>query len=520
MTTTNPTHAITDSKGVAVKVGNGEELLPLLQTEFPYANGFRLTLLQKADGTANVNSGEAVASAVGAERTQRHEAQITELLTANGVDADKARGFAKTKTAWGLAAGTTLVDIGKEKLASSFNRHLKMGKLVDHLEAVATRIDAENRVDITADLKDLAMLVDGRLIRVKEDGPQTYVVDDGDAKAVSVRGGGPLEVEEQVFGSLSASYEGELPRAASLLAHLRPDRRARVFNGQVGEFKAKAGDDTLRKLRTRNGDGPRSLFGIVGPDYRVLDGNTVARIQRQAFLKQGLGELRGETVYNQATTVLRTSGTIHADPKFTVDFGAGDIFEWGVWTKTGDIGNSGITGGIHFRRNGCLNLIVVYHEKLKTFSIHHKGSMTDAEFAYRVETEMSKLATMAVESMEIFQRDWGVLRNTPISKVVAPLNENDRPLTAAEAIKAIASERSLDRLVVSVKARRELVPAFAALQNREEVLVKAFGQEPGDSAADVVNAVTRAWEFVPADQRGDWEVAGGMLSRALAVANA
>lgn len=512
-----PTHSIIDSQGVSVRVGNGADLLPLLTTQYPYGKGYRLVEI-----TGNFSSGEGKESAIGAERIQRHENKITELAISAGVDAEAAKGFAKTKTAWGLTAGTTLIDIGKENLNKSFNRHLRMGKLVDQLAAMEDKIAGEHRQDFHADIRDLRMLPSGKLFRMMENGTQTHQIDNGDGQIIEVKGGGHLEIEEQVFPQLSAVYDGELPGAARVLTRLRPDRRARVFNGQVSEYANNFTGDRapVKKLRTRNGEGPRSVFGIVSEGYRVIDSDTVCRIQREALVKNGLGELRGETTYFPESTILRTSGTIHADPKATIDFGAGDIFEFGIWTKTGDVGNSGISGGLHFRRNGCLNLIVVYHEKLKSFSIHHKGTLSDAELQLKVEREMSKLAALQVAAMEIFQKDWGVLRNTPVSQVVNPLNDNDRPLTAMEVVRAIANERALDRLAISVKSRRELVPVFAGLQNREEVMVKAFEAEPGDSAADVVNAVTRAWEFVPVEQREDWEVAGGMLARALSDANA
>lgn len=508
MDTSPPTHALIDREGTAVDTGTGPAMLALLgRPSTLYSDGFRVVEIAK------VKTKEATVSAVAVERLARQETELAGALTSVGITAALANGFAKTKTASYVSAGQTLVALGHENLGASRQKWEQQGQVVDQLESIAQVIDREGRADVTVDLRDLRMLPDGRIFRVNRMSDRVYKIDEGDGREAEVPGGKRLALEERVLGQLTTLYQGSMPAAGQLMGELRPDRRARVFNGQVLDFAAKAESVPERVLRTRNGDGNPSVFASVSTTYGALDGNVAARTLASALRGQGLDGLRGEAFYDWKSTLIEANGSYHVDPGKVVDFGAGDLFDIGFRFRTGDAGNSGIKGWVTARRNGCLNLIVIFDEAVPVIDIRHTGD--PAVLQRKVREGIDRLARAVSAAVQVLEKDWGKLRSNAAWDVVAG-DEDYTNLTAREVLKLIASDKALDSLDITKQRKRELLPVWNALPNREEVLLKAFDREPGETSADLINAVTRSWEFVPVEQRHDYEVAGGMLMRALA----
>jgi len=456
---TVPTHSIVNSAGDAVRVGVGTDLFPLLSSpEFSYTKGFRIVELSKVNTTQD---GDTV-SAVSIDRQERQRNSLENFGQKHGLN---LKGFAWAQPV--VARGIRITKDGDERFLASREAHNQRNLVEEDLLSVATAVDAEKREDVTVGTKELSMSEDGRLIY----------------------SGGQTILEEPGMNSLLSFVNDVLPRSGSLMRILSAKERANLFNQQI----AKVTDNRPFVLRTRqDAGGNRTTYAAVTSGYAACDANYVCRDVAKAV--KGMG-LRGEVAYNPNSTLLQINGGIHAEN--VVDFGAGDAFRAGLWFRTGDARNSNFSGGIFVERNLCRNFIVLSYDQVKTLSIRHFGK----GFYDRVQKGVEKLVPQVEEMLQIFCNDWGLLRKVEIGQVYK-CEENGRSLDALSALRSISMERELDKLTIGQK-------------EREKVLVAAYQQEPGDTLADLVNAVTRAHEFVEIDQRHEWEVAGGQLMNRL-----
>ena len=92
---------------------------------------------------------------------------------------------------------------------------------------------------------------------------------------------------------------------------------------------------------------------------------------------------------------------------------------------------------------------------------------------------------------------WGILKDTPIESITLGKRKND---SVEEALEAMVKEGQISREI----ARDALL----------ESLLSAFGKEPGRTAADLVNAVTRAAHEGMLDDIQQWKLeraAGEMM---------
>ena len=212
------------------------------------------------------------------------------------------------------------------------------------------------------------------------------------------------------------------------------------------------GNNRSLVLRTRLGaGGRRHVFAAVTPSYTAIDTDTVLEAVRPA-----LADAHTELVYDgegvQATALWM--------PDEVVDLAAGDIFKVGVRLDTNDIGKGRIViSGVVFR-NLCLNLIIIGESQATTISQVHRGDPTVIIEALHTGVEEAR------EKVGNFLEAWGKARTLK--------------LDPAKTIQKWVEGKQL-----KVKGERDK-------ERLTRIFLSHWAKEPGDTLADVVNAVTRA----------------------------
>lgn len=359
------------------------------------------------------------------------------------------------------APGTRVVPLGIDNFKTSRQAWQDMPATVEGLRRVVDTVRAEEREDFTIRVRDL---------RVADDGTVDF-------------GEGPLHFEEQGLRALVSRNAEVLPRAGELVSTVAADLRAHLLNRQLGQVRP----DKRLKLRTRIGrSGRRQVYAAVSERYASFDADQVAETLAAAL--DGTG-MRGEVVYDARTTTLRADGLLHADE--VVDLAAGDVFRAGVQFRSNDAAGGSIVAKAIAWRNLCLNLIIIGTGETELLRRRHIGAVEE------VLADVQTAAAQASVVFEDFASEWGVLRRTEAS---ALLGTEDMP----SAFEELARMPQLD---VGVK-RDALV----------ELLLQGWSEEPGETVADLINAVTRTHMLAEIDdlRRARLEEAAGKLVPVLA----
>ena len=357
------------------------------------------------------------------------------------------------------AAGSVIIEVGRQNLVESYLSHQNMPRTVDALTTVGSMVAAEQRQDVTSRGAVLRMSGDGAIGSMALD--REYVQ------------------EDQAFGQLVSLHASELPRAGAVMSLLSAETRATVWNERV-----QAGRDITLRTRVSGPMAPRAVFAAVSPGYTALDADAVADIARRALLSLPEGSTaRGTVEYNPERATLRFEGLFHADN--VSNFSAGDVFKAGFWAESNDAGSGAIRGGLAVDRNLCLNLIRLDHPRLGMFRIVHRGDRATmvARFAQGIRDASAALAP--------FLRRWGVLRAAPVASLF------DSPSASPEVnVRAILAELAGLPDETLPLVRKGALPEGVSVDGiardvAVEMLLGAWRHEPGDTLADVVNAVTR-----------------------------
>ncbi len=359
------------------------------------------------------------------------------------------------------APGTRVIRTGIDNFRCSRARWEETPQTTDGLRSVVAAVQAEERADFTLNARDLHMGDDGALHF----------------------GEGPIFLEEQGLRALVSRNSEVLPRAGELIAAVDPDLRADILNRQLQQVAA----DKVLKLRTRTGsNGQRQVFAVVSQRYASFDADQVAATLADAL--EG-SEMRGQVVYDARTTSLRADGIYHADK--VVDLAAGDVFKVGVQFRSNDAAGGSIVGRALAWRNLCLNLIVIGTGQADLLRRRHIGDVAE------VLDDVQVAANTAASVFDDFAQEWGLLREANAADVMGVGTTEE----------AIAQLSSMPALAVGVK-RDALV----------ELLLTGWREEPGETLADVVNAVTRVHALQEIDdyRRERFEEAAGRLVPVLA----
>ena len=395
----------------------------------------------------SVTGAEAEVSDIAAERIARHEKSLLDL------------GIVLPPPLF--APGTRINSWGHDNFRTSRQEWEKSPEIVSGLRDLYRTIKAEKRQDHTVAAKNIRMFDDG-------------TIDFGIGK---------VGVEAQGLKSLCSRNPDAFPFAGKYLAAIDPELRAHNFNKRLAHVDPEH-KITLR-IR-RNPKGGYSQFATVSPTYASVDADEIAVVLGNVLKNSGM---RGEIIYDPATTNLKVTGTYHADK--VVDFAAGDVFKVGYEFRSNDAAGGSIKGFGTAWRNLCLNLVIIGVGRAPLFSLQHRGErdLLIAKLTEKVEASQG--------FFDDFASEWGTLRNTKATD----LFDTE---TVMEALAAIATMREFD---VGLKSSKVA-----------ELLAETWKMEPGDTAADVMNAITRVHSLEAIDnaRRARFEEAAGLLVPVLA----
>ena len=364
-----------------------------------------------------------------------------------------ARGIAVPPPVY--AAGTKVVQLGEENFRTSRKAWEDMPETVEGLQGVYQAVQKEQREDHAVRVRSLKMNDDGSLDF----------------------GFGPVKVEANGLRALISRNAEIFPRAGEYLATIDPELRAWNFNRQIAQVDR----DKKLKLRLRQGQEGMQLFAVTSPRYASFDADQIAVVLSTGLLDTGM---RGEVLYDPRNTNLIVNGLYHADE--VVDLAAGDVFKVGVQFRSNDAGGGSIRGRGIAWRNLCLNLIIIGTGTTELLRRKHIGAV------HEVLADVESAAQEASALFQDFAKEWNVLRATPTSAVF----EGE---SAEDVMAELAAMKELD-----VGIKRDVLV---------EILLTTWQKEPGETLADLVNAVTSAHllEDIDSWRRERFEEAAGML---------
>lgn len=368
------------------------------------------------------------------ERIKRQVAEVARLNDLHGM------GFALPDTFF--APGTALLQVGKDKYQSKRTAWESRPLVDEAFDAVATAIEAEKRTDIVCSLSDLVMDYDGKLKR-------------------SATGKPALEIEPAAFDRLITMAAGVFPSGRALMHSMDVDNRAEVWNRQIA--KLDEGKQVKIGVR-RNVDGVPQIYRAVSTGYGDgLPAHVALRDCRDALKGEGM---RGSVTYDPGSTDIRWEASWHA-PR-ALDAKVGDVFRVGLKGSTNDAGNGRFTSALLLERILCINLTTAeaYGGLLSRV---HRGDMSDTR------AQFGQLAALAPDVFGMFALDWNLTRETEVNAVeIYGVRYPDVPTALAGLVE------------------REKITSDIARDALTEILLTGWQAEPGNTLADIVNAITRS----------------------------
>jgi len=337
-----------------------------------------------------------------------------------------------------FAVGTPLIQSGKDKFRSLAVDHEKKPAIEIAAREAASMIAAEKRTNFTVALRDLKMTPEGQI----------------------TRGKGAIPLEPLAWEALVGMAAPVLPSAKSLLRVLDPDLRAELWNRQA----AKLAGDKVAQVGVRNVGGNWQAFRAVSGTYPT-DAQADRMLNGVATVLAGEG-MRGSVSYDPASTRVRWEAAWMAPQ--SIDPRVGDVFRVGVTGSTADAANGSFKVSMSATRILCINLTIA-DGYIAAFRRAHRGNLDG------VIDEIAATVKAVPEAFAAFAVDWQIARNTAIKNV--PLfgkTYSDVPTALA----ALVESGEID--------------AGVARDAQIEALLGGFNREPGDSLADLLNAVTRA----------------------------
>ena len=381
------------------------------------------------------------------------------------VDADKAAkiaetekkieaaGFALPKT-W-FAPGTRMMQIGVDKYKREYLEWSRRPDAVDALMETAEHIRSEDRRSFTVSLSDLRMEENGLIGR---------------------KGSIARRIEwgawEQVFRA--ASGVGAFPDGRRLMQTLPPKMRAEIFNERIRHF-----DKNVKiGVRKDHETGEWTIFRVVGARFPE-NGNGADACEAAAKALRGM-DFRGHVEYDPNTTDLRFDAAHMVDPVI-LDPTVGDVFRGGIKGKTNDAGGGSFTVQPFIGRIICINCTTA-DAYAKGVRKAHRGNMESAI------TGIYDAAKMAAKVVPMFAEDWSVLRDTYIEDIDWADNLGRLTLDTRSILVSDPSATNVIRALVESKKIDAKIGRDALVQ----AMLASFAEEPGETVADVINAVTRA----------------------------
>ena len=340
---------------------------------------------------------------------------------------------------------------------------------------------------------------------VKDERRKDYTVEEPNRLRLALDGGAlmlthpdmdePVRLERHGLRGLSARYGRKtahdwhaiLP-PTSYLESMHREEIVEHFNQRAPRILADRPGLLLRTREAVDGYG-RSLFGVVSPTYGVCDVDQVAKMLREELP----AEVAATMVYNPDDTTMTFEAVSMRDVPPTV----GEVWKVGLKGGTGDNGGTGsrYRGFGGFWRTVCRNLTTEELAAVDRLHQRHRGEGVADKIREQIRTGWDALRP----AFEQFSNRWEVLNQTA---AVDLFGGSD----VAEAIaEMVAKTKQGNALVKASEIERDALV---------QMLLHTHSAEPGETVADVVNAVTRLHESrVPARCIAAVESVAGSMAR-------
>ena len=339
-----------------------------------------------------------------------------------------------------FAPGTPLVQWGLDKWRTERQKLDDMPRLDVAAQEVAAAVRAERRQDTeVAYPSELRMEVDGD-------------------RLVLTRGGGNLQIERHGLQRLAAGFPGLLPGAA-FRGTMEAHETAYLWNSRAPRMIGESRNVVLRHRDAPDGSG-RSLYAVVSPSYGAHDAGAIA----QDLARVLPSDVSGTIAYDADRVSLSWELASMRDVPPVV----GEVWKAGLRGGSKDDGTGSAWNSGAFWRAICCNLTTEVLETSRSRQ-RHRGEHVAERFRVQLFSAWKAMGP----AFDTFRNRWTVLAETmatdvlggdSVADAIANLVDQDKGLQRAAGIKR-------DALVA--------------------MLLQSHSNEPGDSLADVVNAVTR-----------------------------
>ena len=331
---------------------------------------------------------------------------------------------------------TEMLDAGKQTYRAQARRHEEKDPTKGQVLALADAIEAENRTAFRVDLADLTLKAGAH--------GETLVSRDGGSKAC------PLTAH--AAGQLLS--RAGMGRAAWAFMHTM-DAQLRADWWKQAK-RSDAFEDRTVQAVCRKGPEGYAIAGILGAKYDIHAAPADVLLRRLAASVSE--DARGEVRYDPVTSDVRVNYAYGAPVEY--DAKVGDVFRIGGGFSTNDMGGGAFRVWNEIVRIICINCTIM--NARSTERINHQGS-----FGARIQNSLTDHVRTVHEGGREFLDAWNLARDMQVD-----------------------IDQRLAEYVADIKARLSLRQSTKASLDR--ALRGAFEVEPGDTEADVLNAVTRA----------------------------
>ena len=197
----------------------------------------------------------------------------------------------------------------------------------------------------------------------------------------------------------------------------------------------------------------------------------------------------GQVDYNPDTTRVSFAGWMM--PNHIVDLSAGDVFKAGISGGTSDSKNGGYGLWLSAIRNLCLNLIILATEKARLLQATHLANADNVRNATR------GALSAADGALDGLRDEWGIMRATALPDPIEDLGLDEEEI--AKAAKLFPD--TPDAVAVALADVSRMVKLSGVKRDAlVEGLLTGWKAEPGETQADILNAVSRLHLLQEIDQ--------------------
>lgn len=390
-------------------------------------------------------------------------------------EAAVAGGFASAQPIY--RRGTRVVDLGVENARESRREHDAKPSVVEACQKFEGLIRDEGRRNVIANIAELRMASDGRL-----------VLPNGDRHVIT----------PNAFASMVAVHHSGIG-GAGYLAKCWPKLRAINVNNwfartlfeetktrnALPEDEVADWEPAQLAFRLRKNAADEEVFACVSRSYTPFDVDKIAEGLALAMPR----DAKCEITYDGERASFDVQFHSDVRPEHYV---AGEFFKAGIRIRTDDTGGGSVWINSTVWQKLCLNLIIIDEASREIARIRHVGSVTEIADKFR------RSLALAKESLDHFLKAWGYATSEQ-TEVVA-IEEEPLPMKVSDLLPGIF--RALDeRELVPLRRREEAIPKLMEMVAKD---TSYAGQRTNDGKrtglrATVTNALTRYAHEVNAD---------------------